>query len=335
MSNYIEFEELESGKVRERYKITTPSGTELFALIAGDNVSAFEQVYGEVPFKGAILTQISDYFIEKAREVMPDVWAIDTGNSLAGNTTLGYYAVPIEAEFILRRYLTGSLWRKVRDGEELPWEDLEMLAKEGVQFHEYQKFDGIIFTPTLKDDEHNDPPISEHDLIERGIIRDLHELWGIQEMCFKVFERGEELAEELGLVLVDTKFEIGRLPETGKLVLIDEVLTLDSSRYWYSSDEAFSASNKPVQVSKESVREDIIKLMVEQELVPPRPSEVEIHRAAPSVKIPEEKFLEWSEAYIRFYKDITGQDFNTENALSCPYAYDILEEYVIDNYAAN
>ncbi|MCL1929758.1 hypothetical protein FWF93_01325 [Candidatus Saccharibacteria bacterium] len=325
------FQELPAGKVRRRIRISNPNSNDVFcALIASDNISAFEKVYGEVLYKGSILTQIANYFMDEVRKAGLKVWAIDTGDDLADNTTFGYFAKPINCELIVRRYLTGSLWRKLRDGQELPWEDLEELEEKGMFFYEFQRFDQPIFTPTLKDDANNDPPISEAELVDRGIIWDQEELAEIKNLCLKIFELGERLADEHGLVLVDTKFEIGRDLQDGHLVIIDEVLTPDSSRYWRDDLwDDFSPEINPIEISKEFVRQDIITLMIEQGLVSPDPSDDEIKAAADKVQIPESKFAEWSEAYIQFYEDITGQVFNYSDRFhEEPLA--VLENYLLN-----
>ena len=330
---YCSIQKLKAGKVRQPCKITTPQGNNLLALIASNRISAYERTFDkEVPFKGAILTQIANYYFEKLREAGFPVWTIDTKNKLPGNVTLGCFAEPVDCELIVRRYITGSLWRKLRDGKEVPWEDVHRLVESDTTFREYQRLNGLIFTPTLKDDENHDPPVSEQELIDRGIIKSTEEMAEIKKLCLDMFEFGEGLAEEQGLVLVDTKFEIGRDPVTGNLVVIDEIFTPDSSRYWYEYSVLESPGVEPIGLDKEFVRKDILALMVEQGFAPENPTDDEIKEGINHVIIPLGKFKEWSEAYLRFYKQITGQDFDHGYVLGNEHAPEKLSSYLNKYY---
>jgi phosphoribosylaminoimidazole-succinocarboxamide synthase len=166
------------------------------------------------------------------------------------NVTIGEALTSFKAEFIVRRYLTGSLWKKYNEEglRKTPW---GFVLPDGLA--EYHRFDELLFTPTTKADKGHDEDISEEQLIAQGIIsRD--ELRTIKQYCFKLFERGEELVAPKGLVLVDTKFEFGR-SGNGEIVLIDEALTPDSSRYWLTSNKPFSSTNPPQgDLSKEFLR---------------------------------------------------------------------------------
>lgn len=296
---------LYKGKVRDVYFI----GQKLL-LIATDRISAFDHVLKQaIPYKGQVLNQMAAYFLKATSDVAPN-WleAVPDPNVSAGKN-----CEPIRLEMVIRGYLTGHAWRLyekgVREicGEKMP---------DGMV--ENQKFSSPIITPTYKALEGHDEDITKDEILAQKIVTP-EQYKILEEYTFNLFERGTQMAKDRDLILVDTKYEFGIYE--GKILLIDEIHTPDSSRYFYLSgyEEKLKKGEKPKQLSKEFVREWLINKGfqgLEGQEIPDMPRD----------------FVESvSERYIELYERMTGSQFN--RALQ----YDILERIRLNvgNYLKN
>tara|TARA_Y100000991_G_scaffold33911_1_gene22119 strand:- start:1310 stop:2278 length:969 start_codon:yes stop_codon:yes gene_type:complete len=230
------------GKVRDVYNINN----DYLVMIVTDRISAFDVVLPKgIPYKGQVLNQLAEKFLKATEDIVPN-WRISTPDP---NVTIGHHCKPFKVEMVIRGYLTGHAWRTYKSGSRtLCGVDLP----EGMK--EHQKFDQPIITPSTKADEGHDEDISKEEIIAKGIVskEDYEQL---ENYTRAIFKRGTELAAERGLILVDTKYEFGK--KDGKIFLIDEIHTPDSSRYFYA-DEYFHRLDNDLpqkQLSKEFVRE--------------------------------------------------------------------------------
>ena len=234
------------GKVRDVYSL---SG-DLLAMIATDRISAFDVILPKgIPFKGQVLNQIAAEQLDATADIVPN-WKIATPHPMV---TVGHKCTPFKVEMVIRGYITGSAWRAYREGAR---SICGIALPEGLK--ENQKFDHPIITPTTKADEGHDENISREEIIASGLVsREDYEL--LEKYTYALFERGTQLAERHGLILVDTKYEFGK--KDGKIYLIDEIHTPDSSRYFYkdSYNELFRAGQPQRQLSKEFVRQWLIE----------------------------------------------------------------------------
>ncbi len=230
------------GKVRDVYDIND----EYLVMVVSDRISAFDVVLPEgIPYKGQVLNQIASQFLDATADIVPN-WKIATPDPMV---TIGHKCEPFKVEMVIRGYLTGSSWRAYKSGERtlcgLP-------LPEGMR--ENQKFPTPLITPTTKADEGHDENISKEEIIAQGLVsREDYEQ--LEKYTCALFRRGTEIAAEKGLILVDTKYEFGK--KDGKIYLIDEIHTPDSSRYVYAEgyEERFAKDEKQKQLSKEFVRE--------------------------------------------------------------------------------
>lgn len=233
------------GKVRDVYSIA-----DIFmVMIASDRISAFDVILPRtIPFKGQVLNQIAAYMLDKTSDICPN-WLIETPTP---NSSLGWKCDPIKIEMVIRGNLTGHAWRTYQEGKrvlcgvELP---------EGMRENDY--FSSPIITPSTKAAEGHDEDISKEEILEKGLVTE--EEWKtLETYTRKLFQRGKKIAAERGLILVDTKYEFGRL--NGKIMLMDEIHTPDSSRYFYADgfQERLEKNEKQKQLSKEFVREWLI-----------------------------------------------------------------------------
>jgi len=237
---------IRSGKVRELYQYG-----DRFIMITTDRISAFDIIMPFlVPYKGAILTGISYFFLKKAGEIMP-VWVKSLPHP---NVMIGKRCTPIKIEVIVRGYIAGSMWRKYKSGQR---NFCGNVLPNGLS--ENDPLPHPIITPTTKSDEGHDEDITPQEIIERGILtKDQYEK--IEDYALKLFKQGEEYAKSRGLILVDTKYEFG-YQEDGTITLIDEVHTPDSSRYFYLDEYEYRKKNNLPQkhLSKEFLREFLMK----------------------------------------------------------------------------
>ncbi len=273
------------GKVRDVYTIND----DLMVMIATDRISAFDVILPKgIPYKGQVLNQIAGYFLDSTADIVPN-WKLVSPDPMV---TVGYKCEGFRVEMIIRGYLTGSAWRDYQNGVR---EICGVRIPDGMK--ENQAFpDGPIITPTTKADAGHDMNISRDEIIARGIVsREDYEV--MERYTRALFKRGTEMAAEKGLILVDTKYEFGK--REGKVMLIDEIHTPDSSRYFYADSyaELFAAGKPQRQLSKEFVRQ----WLIEHDFM-----------GQPGQKVPEmtDAFCESvSDRYIELYEHITGKLF--------------------------
>lgn len=233
------------GKVRDVYNIND----DLMVMVATDRISAFDVVLPKgIPFKGQVLNQIASTFLDATKDVVPN-WKLSTPDPMV---TIGLKCESFRVEMIIRGYLTGSAWREYKSGNR---EICGILLPEGMR--ENEKFPHPIITPTTKADEGHDENISKEEIISQGLVS-AEDYAIIENYTYKLFELGTKIASEKGLILVDTKYEFGK--RDGKVYLIDEVHTPDSSRYFYADgyEERFEKGAPQRQLSKEFVRQWLI-----------------------------------------------------------------------------
>jgi len=273
------------GKVRDVYNIEDT----YLVMIASDRISAFDVVLPEgIPFKGQVLNQIAAMFLEKVSDIVP-TWNVATPDP---NVTVGHRCEPYPVEMIVRGYLTGSSWRTYKSGAR---EICGIPLPDGMR--EHQRFERPLITPTTKAEQGlHDQDISAAEIIAGGLVPE-EEYRMLEEYSMQLFLRGTEIAAERGLILVDTKYEFGR--HDGKIYLIDEIHTPDSSRYFYSDgyEERFAAGEQQRQLSKEFVREWLMS---------------NGFQGRSDEKVPEmtrEIVTQISERYIELYEKITGRKF--------------------------
>lgn len=234
------------GKVRDVY-----TRGEYIFIVVSDRISAFDVVLPKlIPYKGAVLNGISTFFLTQTKNIVPN-WLIDSPNS---HFCYGYQAPTIPIEVIVRGYISGSMWRAYEAGERIFCGNI---LPDGLKNN--QKLPQPIITPTTKAAAGHDENISEEEILDQKIVS--VEDWNvIKEYAIRLFEFGSNYAHTKNLILVDTKFEFGRKLD-GKIILIDEILTPDSSRYFIadSYQEKFVANENPIQLSKEFVRQWLIE----------------------------------------------------------------------------
>ena len=231
-----------TGKVRDVYGI----GPDYLLMVVTDRISAFDVVLPEgIPYKGQVLNQIASRFLDATADILPN-WKVATPDPMA---TIGLRCEPFKVEMVIRGYLTGHAWREYKAGKRtlcgVPMPDGMV---------ENQRFPEPIITPTTKADEGHDEDISKEDIIARGIVskEDYEQL---EAYTRALYRRGTEMAAEKGLILVDTKYEFGK--RDGQILLMDEIHTPDSSRYFYADgyEERLEKGEHQKQLSKEFVRE--------------------------------------------------------------------------------
>ncbi|MDL2255825.1 phosphoribosylaminoimidazolesuccinocarboxamide synthase [Parabacteroides sp. OttesenSCG-928-G06] len=283
------------GKVRDVYNIND----ELLVMVATDRISAFDVVLPEgIPYKGQMLNQIAAKFLDATADICPN-WKLATPDPMV---TVGVQCTGYPVEMIVRGYLVGSAWRAYKAGAR---EICGVKLPEGMV--ENQKFPHPIITPTTKAEigEH-DQDISREEILSRGLVSE-EEYNVLEKYTMELFLRGTEIAAARGLILVDTKYEFGH--RDGKIYLIDEIHTPDSSRYFYKEgyEERFAKGEPQKQLSKEFVREWLMANDFQGkagQVVPEMTPEI-----VESI----------SERYIELYEHITGETFakeDTDNLLS-------------------
>ena len=277
------------GKVRDVYNIND----DLMVMVATDRISAFDVVLPKgIPFKGQVLNQIAAKFLDATTDICPN-WKLATPDPMV---TIGLKCEGFRVEMIIRSILTGSAWREYKNGcRELCGVKLPDGMKENERFPE------PIITPTTKADEGHDMNISKEEIIAQGIVS-AEDYAIMEDYTRKIFKRGQEIAAKRGLILVDTKYEFGK--RDGKLYLIDEIHTPDSSRYFYAEgyEEKLAKGEPQRQLSKEFVRQWLIEhnFMNEPGQVMP--------------EITDEYAESVSERYIELYEHIVGERFERENS---------------------
>lgn len=272
------------GKVRDVYDIDG----KYLVMVVSDRISAFDVVLPEgIPYKGQVLNQIAAKFLDATSDIVPN-WKIASPDPMV---TVGYKCEPYRVEMVIRGCLAGHAWREYQAGK-------RMLC--GVQLPdgmvEGQAFPEPIITPSAKASEGHDEDITREEIIAQGIVPE-EDYIQIEKYTKAIFKRGQEIAAKMGLVLVDTKYEFGKLD--GKIYLMDEVHTPDSSRYYYADgyEERLRNGERQKQLSKEFVREWLMAngfQGLEEQKVPEMTPEVVSHI---------------EERYIELYEKITGTKF--------------------------
>ena len=273
------------GKVRDVYNIND----DLLVMVATDRISAFDVVLPEgIPYKGQVLNQIASKFLDATQDIVPN-WKQATPDPMV---TVGLMCEGFRVEMVIRGYLTGSAWREYKAGARTL---CGVALPEGMK--ENQKFPTPIITPTTKADEGHDENISREEIIEQGLVsKEDYEM--LEKYTMALFLRGTEMAAAHGLILVDTKYEFGR--RDGKIYLIDEIHTPDSSRYFYadSYQELFDKGEAQKQLSKEFVREWLME---------------NGFQGKDGQQVPEmtpEIVAGISERYIELFENISGEAFD-------------------------
>jgi phosphoribosylaminoimidazole-succinocarboxamide synthase len=276
-----------NGKVRDVYYI----GDDLLVMVASDRISAFDVILPKpIPFKGQVLNQIAAYMLNATKNICPN-WLLAVP---APNVSIGKKCEPFKIEMVVRGNLTGHAWRTYSSGER---KLCGVTMPEGLK--ENDQFPIPIITPSTKASEGHDEDISKEEIIKQGLAS--AEDWKIlEEYALKLFQRGKEIAAKRGLILVDTKYEFGKIGDT--IYLMDEIHTPDSSRYFYADgfEERQAKGEKQKQLSKEFVREWLIAnnfMGKEGQTVP---------------EMNDEWINTISKRYIELYEKLIGEDFQPE-----------------------
>lgn len=272
------------GKVRDVYNIDN----KYLMMVVSDRISAFDVVLPKgVPFKGQVLNQIAEKFLDATSDIVPN-WKIASPDPMA---TVGRLCEPFKVEMVIRGYLSGHAWREYKEGKRTL---CGVVLPEGMK--ENDKFENPIVTPTTKEAIGHDEDISKEEIINLGLVEkaDYEQL---EKYTLALFERGTQMAKERGLILVDTKYEFGKID--GKIYLIDEIHTPDSSRYFYLEGykERQEKGEEQRQLSKEFVRQWLME---------------NGFQGLDGQNIPEmtpEIINQISERYIELYENIVGEKF--------------------------
>ena len=273
------------GKVREVYNIDN----KYLVMIASDRISAFDVVLpAGIPFKGQVLNQVAEKFMKATADIVPN-WIIDTPDP---SVSIGHLCDPFKVEMVIRGYLSGHAWREYRDGKRII---CGVSMPNGMK--ENDKFPKPLLTPTTKADVGHDEDISREDILAQGLVSE-EDYVQLEAYTRKLFQRGTEIAADMGLILVDTKYEFGK-DVNGVITLIDEIHTPDSSRYFYKEgyQARQDADESQKQLSKEFVRQWLIENGFQGKAGQQIP------------EMNEELVNSISERYIELYEQITGDTF--------------------------
>lgn len=272
------------GKVRDVYYLKQ----DLLVMVASDRISAFDRILPRpIPFKGQVLNQVARHFLESTSDIVPN-WVLDYPDE---RSALGHLCTPYKIEMVIRGYLAGHAWREYRDGKRVI---SGVPMPEGLK--EGDPFPQAIITPATKAEEGHDEDISREEIIARGLVP-AEEYALLEKYTRALFQRGSEMARQRGLILVDTKYEFGK--KDGKIYLIDEIHTPDSSRYYLLEGyaERQQKGERQKQLSKEFVREWLMEhgfQGLEGQEMP---------------DLPDAFVKQVSQRYIELYEKITGKQF--------------------------
>ncbi len=281
------------GKVRDVYNIND----ELLIMVTSDRISAFDVVLPRaIPYKGQVLNQIASKFLDDTADIVPN-WKIATPDPMV---TVGRLCEPFKVEMVIRGYLSGHAWREYKSGKRsicgVPMPD-------GMK--ENDMFPNPIITPTTKASVGHDEDISKEEILKQGLVsREDYEM--LEKYTMAIFERGTKIANGMGLILVDTKYEFGKA--NGEIFLIDEIHTPDSSRYFYKEgyEERQSKGEPQKQLSKEFVREWLMANGFQG-------------KEGQQVPVMNDDFINLvSERYIELYENITGDKFERADVTNVP-----------------
>jgi len=289
LTNTIEIVDLDissdhyKGKVRENYYKDKE-----IVMVTSDRVSAFDHVLGTIPFKGQILNEIACFWFDKTKDIVPNHFI----SSPDPQVLVTKKAKTLPVEVIVRQYITGSLWREYKQG--INGQYGFMLPDDLVQ---NQKFDSPILTPSTKAEYGlHDEPISRDEIVNKLVDEEIYSK--AEEYALKLFKLGQEWASKMGLILVDTKYEFGIYED--ELIVIDEIHTPDSSRYWVKDqyEERFKNSEPQKMLDKENIRQWLIDKGFQGEGTPP--------------KLTDDIRSLLADKYIELYKALLGKDFVPE-----------------------
>jgi phosphoribosylaminoimidazole-succinocarboxamide synthase len=276
------------GKVRDVYTVG-----EKLVMVASDRISAFDHVLPRaIPFKGQVLNQIAAHFLVATKDICPN-WLLSTPDP---NVAIGVACEPFRVEMVIRGYLTGHAWRTYSTGERML---CGVRMPDGLK--ENDPFPEPIITPTTKESEGHDEDVSRAEIISKGIITESDYI-ELERLTRALFKRGTEMAASQGLILVDTKYEFGK--KDGKIMVIDEIHTPDSSRYFYTEgyEERQAKGEKQRQLSKEFVREWLMANGFQGKEGQKMPV------------MPDEFVNEITERYIELFVKITGLAFEKSDS---------------------
>lgn len=282
-TNFSELGEKYTGKVRENYM---SNGKRI--MITTDRISAFDVILGTIPFKGQVLNQIAAYWFEQTKDVAPNhIIEIPDPNVMVVKD-----CKPFPVEVIVRGYITGSAWRDYEKGNLISGIKLPDGLKKD------QKFDEPILTPSTKAEVGHDMPISREEIMEKLVEPEKYKK--IEQYAMALFKKGTQLAAQRGLILVDTKYEFGETQD-GEIVVIDEIHTPDSSRYWIADEyeKRFANSEEQKMLDKEFIRQWLIK-------------EKNFMGDGQAPEIDESVKIEAAKRYIETYELMTGEEFKVE-----------------------
>lgn len=269
------------GKVRDNYYFDNQ-----ILMVTSDRVSAFDHVLGTIPFKGQILSEIASFWFDKTKSIVPNHFI----KSVDPQVLLVKEAKPLPVEVIVRKYITGSLWRDYENSKHHVY-DLDF----GDNLKKNQKFSSAILTPSTKEEYgKHDMPISKKEIINQNLVeKSIYEK--AEEYALALFSEGERWAKQQGLILVDTKYEFGLVD--GELIVIDEIHTPDSSRYWIESEyeERFASGKDQLMLDKENIRQWLISKGFSGDGTPP--------------ELDDDIRILLSEKYMELYKILTGKEF--------------------------
>jgi phosphoribosylaminoimidazole-succinocarboxamide synthase len=272
------------GKVRDVYNINN----KMLVMVVSDRISAFDVVLPKgIPYKGQVLNQIASKFLDATADIVPS-WKIATPDPMV---TVGHFCEPFKVEMVVRGYLTGHAWREYKSGKR---SICAMPMPDGMK--EHQKFPKPIITPTTKAIEGHDEDISKEEIIKLGLVskEDYEQL---EKYTLAIFERGTKMAAAMGLILVDTKYEFGK--KDGRIYLIDEIHTPDSSRYFYADgyETRLASNEQQKQLSKEFVREWLMA------------NGFQGHEGQKVPEMTDVIVNQITERYIELFENITGDKF--------------------------
>lgn len=277
-----------SGKVRDVYSV----GNDWLVMIASNRISAFDVILLKpVPYKGQVLNEVAAYMLAQTKDICPN-WLVSTP---ATNVALGRYCVPYKVEMVVRGNLTGHAWRTYKEGKRML---CGVTLAEGLKENDY--FSSPVITPTTKAEAGHDEDISRQEIIAAGIVNE-EDYAQLEKYSLALFARGKEIAAKRGLILVDTKYEFGKIGDT--VYLMDEIHTPDSSRYFYADgfEERLKKNEPQKQLSKEFVREWLIAnnfMGKEGQAVP---------------EMNDEWIQTISKRYIELYEQLIGEKFVPED----------------------
>lgn len=281
--DFLKYENVYRGKVRDVYQID-----DMILLVATDRISAFDHILPRpIPYKGQVLNQIAIHFLNATKDLVPNWYRF----SPDPNISLGLKAQPIKIEMVVRGYLAGHAWRTYNNGKRSL---CGVYLPEGLR--ENDRLPSPIITPTTKADEGHDQDISVEDILKNKIVSS--DQWEqLSDYALKLYKRGQEMAQDRGLILVDTKYEFGIVDN--EIILIDEIHTPDSSRYFYQQgyEDRQNRGEKQIQLSKEFVREWLIEngfQGLHGQVMPPMSDEI---------------VWNISDRYIELYELVIGQKF--------------------------